>query len=114
MPSWLLKGRIALLQGDKTEGSIASNYRPITCFPLMWKLLTGATADQIYGLYINRSCYQKNRKDAGKDLEVLVIYLILIGQQLEKSSLGKRIYQRHGYIIKKLTIWCHICGLQNV
>ena len=25
-----------------------SNYRPITCLPLMWKLLTGVIADDIY------------------------------------------------------------------
>ena len=35
-------------QKDKSEGNITSNYRPITCFALMWKLLTGVIADQIY------------------------------------------------------------------
>ena len=42
-------------------------------------------------IWINRTCYQKNRKDAGKDLEELMIDFILIGQQLNKPSLGKRI-----------------------
>ena len=37
-----------MLQKDKSNGNGASNYRPITCFPLMWKLLTGVIADQIY------------------------------------------------------------------
>ena len=49
VPSWLTKGRTALLQKDKSKGNIASNYRPITCLPLIWKLLTGVIADQIYG-----------------------------------------------------------------
>ena len=49
VPSWLTKGRTALLQKDKSKGNIASKYRPITCLPLMWKLLTGIIADQIYG-----------------------------------------------------------------
>ena len=36
----------------------------------MWKLLTGAIADQIYAhLEIMRSCYQKSGKGAGKVLE---------------------------------------------
>ena len=48
VPSWLTKGRTALLQKDKSKGDIASNYRPITCLPLMWKLMTGEIADQIY------------------------------------------------------------------
>ena len=37
-----------MLQKDKSKGNVASNYRPITCLPLMWKLLTGVIADQIY------------------------------------------------------------------
>ena len=48
MPSWLTRERTSLLQNDTSKGNIASNYRPITCLPLMWKLLTGAIADQIY------------------------------------------------------------------
>ena len=37
------------MQKDKSKGNIASNYRPITCFLSMWKLLSGVIADQIYG-----------------------------------------------------------------
>ena len=47
MPSWLTKGRTALLEKDK--GNIASIYRPITSLPLMWKLLSSVIADEIYG-----------------------------------------------------------------
>ena len=47
-PSWLTRGRTSLLQKDKSKGNVASNYRPMTCLPLMWKLLTGVIADQIY------------------------------------------------------------------
>ena len=48
VPSWLTRGRTSLLQKDKSKGNEASNYRPITCLPSMWKLLTGVIADQIY------------------------------------------------------------------
>ena len=48
VPSCLTRGRTSLLQKDKSKGNVASNYRPITCLPLMWKLLTGVIADQIY------------------------------------------------------------------
>ena len=37
-----------MLQKDKTKGSVASNYRFITCLPLMWKLLTAVITDQIF------------------------------------------------------------------
>ena len=48
VPSWLNRGRTSLLQKDKSKDNVASNYRPITCLPLMWKLLTGVIAYQIY------------------------------------------------------------------
>ena len=48
VPSWLIRGTTSLSQKGKSKGNVASNYRPITCLPLMWKLLTGVIADQIY------------------------------------------------------------------
>ena len=48
VPSWLTRGRTSLLPEDKSKGNVASNYRPITCLPLMWKLLTDVIAYQIY------------------------------------------------------------------
>ena len=48
VPSCLTRGRTSLLQKGKSKDNVASNYRPITCLPLMWKLLTGLIADQIY------------------------------------------------------------------
>ena len=41
-------GRIVLLLKDKSKGNEVSNYRPITCLPLMKKLITGIAADEIY------------------------------------------------------------------
>ena len=46
--SWLTRGKTSLLQKDKSNGNVASNYRPITFLPLMWKLLTGVIPNQIY------------------------------------------------------------------
>ena len=48
VPSWLTRTRTSLLQKNKSKGNVASNYRPVTCLPLMWKLLTDVIADQIY------------------------------------------------------------------
>ena len=38
VPSWLTRGRTALLQKDKSKCNVASNYRPITCLPLMLQI----------------------------------------------------------------------------
>ena len=37
-----------MLQKDKRKGNVASDYRPITCLPLMWKLFIGVIAEQMY------------------------------------------------------------------
>ena len=41
-------GRTVLSQKDTGKGNTADNYRPITCLPLMWKLLTGVIAEEMY------------------------------------------------------------------
>ena len=48
VPGWMVKGRTVLIQKDPAKGTVASNYRPITCLPLMWKLLSGIFAGKIY------------------------------------------------------------------
>ena len=84
LPSWLTRGRTSLLQKDNSKSNVASNYRPITCLPLMWKLLTGLITDQIYTHLDQEKVFpaeeQKSRKGAGKVLEELMIYSILIVQ----------------------------------
>ena len=66
MPSWLTKGRAVLLQKDKSKGNIVSNYRPITCLPLMWKLLSGVIADQIYGHLDHQKVLTEKQKGCRK------------------------------------------------
>ncbi|XP_063956544.1 uncharacterized protein LOC135154347 [Lytechinus pictus] len=47
-PNWMTKGRTVLIPKDPTKGNIPSNYRPITCLPILWKLLTGIISEEIY------------------------------------------------------------------
>ena len=55
-----------MIQKDKSKGSVASNYRPITCLPLMWNLLTGVLADQIYGYLDQEKLLPEEQKGCGK------------------------------------------------
>ena len=49
VPMWMTKGRTILMWKDKEKGKAASNYRPITCLPLVWILLTGVIVEEVYG-----------------------------------------------------------------
>ena len=66
VPSWLTRGRTSLPQKDKSKGNVASNYRPITCLPLMWKLLTGVIADQIYARLDQQKLLPEEQKGCRK------------------------------------------------
>ena len=48
VPEWMTKGKTVLVQKDPDKGKTASNYRPIACLPLMWKLLTSVIAEKVY------------------------------------------------------------------
>ena len=41
-------GKTVLCQKDPSKGNAVDNYRPISCLPLMWKLMTGTIAESIY------------------------------------------------------------------
>ena len=45
---WMTLGKTVLCQKDPSKGNAVDNYRPMSCLPLMWKLITGTTAESIY------------------------------------------------------------------
>ena len=48
VPGWMTTSQTVLLLKYKSKGNEVSNYRPTTHLPLMWKLLAGIIADEIY------------------------------------------------------------------
>ena len=47
-PKWMTTGRTVLIQKDPDKGVSPGNFRPITCLPLLWKVLTSMISDNIY------------------------------------------------------------------
>ena len=62
LPEWMTHGRTVLCQKDPTKGNAAGNYRPITCLPLMWKLLTGMIAEETYDYLENMKLLPEEQK----------------------------------------------------
>ena len=48
VPEWIVKRRTVLIQKDAMKGTQADNCHPITCPPIMWKLLTGIIREKLY------------------------------------------------------------------
>ena len=50
----------------KEKSNLASNSRPITCLPLLWKLLSGVIADQIYAHLDQEKLLPEEQKECRK------------------------------------------------
>ena len=48
LPKWMVTGKTLLCIKEIQKGNLVSNFRPITCPPLIWKLLTGILAEELY------------------------------------------------------------------
>ena len=66
VPDWMTRGRTDLIQKENAKGNIASNYRPITYLPLMWKILTGIIAEEVYTLLEERELLSEEQKGCRK------------------------------------------------
>ena len=53
LSDWITFGKTVLCQRDPAKESPVDNYRPISCLPLMWRLMTGMLAEEMYS-YLER------------------------------------------------------------
>ena len=86
-------GRTALVQKDKSKGNVASNYRPITCLPIMWKLLTGIISEELYNYLeeTNTIPHQQNgcrRKCRGTKDQLLIDKMVMMNSKRRKTNLS--------------------------
>ena len=114
-PRWMTKGRTVLIQKDKSKGNEASSYRPITCLPLTWKLLTKIIADEIYSFSENegilpeeqKGCRRKS-KSTGDQLYINKILLQRVKQRKKYLKMGWIDYWKaydmvpHSWVIESL------------
>ena len=47
VPEWMTKGKTTLIQKDPSKGITPQHDRPITCLPMMWKILTAQIGEEI-------------------------------------------------------------------
>ena len=67
VPEWLTKGTTTLIMKDKNKGAEVTNYRPITCLPMMWKLLTGILSEEIYSHLAEKNLLPTEQKGCRKE-----------------------------------------------
>ena len=92
-PEWMTTGRTALIQKDKSKGNVASNCRPITCQPIMWKLLTGIISERLYNYleetdtipHQQKGCRRKCR---GTKDQLLIDKIVMMNSKRRKTNLS--------------------------
>ena len=45
---WLTTSKTVIIMKDREKGNDVTNFRPITCLPLMQKIFTGMLSDELY------------------------------------------------------------------
>ena len=116
-PWWMTKGRIVLTQKSKSKGNEAINYKPNTCLPLTWKLLTWIITDEIYGFLENKGllpeeqkgCRRKS-KSTGEQLYLDKLLLQEVKRRKKNLAMGwinfQKAYDRapHSWVIESLNM----------
>lgn len=90
VPDWMVKGRTVLIQKDPAKGKAVSNYRPITCLPLMWKLLTGIFAEKIYDHLLMNNLLPDEQKGCRKNSRGTKDQLLIDKAVLREARMKKR------------------------
>ena len=63
IPAWMTYGRTVLCQKNRVKRNSVENFRPITCLPVMWKLLTGIISGDMCCFMENEILLSEQQKD---------------------------------------------------
>ena len=66
VPEWMTKGKTTSIQKDSCKGTAPNHYRPITCLPMMWKILTAQIREKIYYSLTSRGLFPDEQKGCHK------------------------------------------------
>ena len=115
IPVWMTTGRTVLCQKDQERGSAVDNYRPMSCLPLAWKLMTGIIADSMYEFFVENDVLpveQKGcrRNSRGTKDQLLIDKMVLADCKRKHKNLAmawvdyKKAYDMvsHSWIIESL------------
>jgi hypothetical protein len=69
VPECMTKGRTCLILKDRSKSGLVSNNRPITCLPLIWKLLTGIIGQSVYNRLEEEQILPPEQKVVVEDVE---------------------------------------------
>jgi len=96
-PKWMTTGRTVLIPKDPSKGNIPSNYRPITCLPIMYKVMTAMISDCVYEHLTMNNILPWEQKGCGRKSRGTKDQLIL-DKSIMKESKEKKTNLVMGWI----------------
>ena len=66
VPEWMTKGKKTLIQKGLSNRTAPNNHTPITCQPMMWKILTAQIREEIYYSLTSRGLSPEEQKGCRK------------------------------------------------
>ena len=100
VPEWITKGNTTLIQKDPSKGIAPNNYRPITCLPVMWKILTAQIREKIYYSLTRRGLFPDEQKGCRKGSRGTA-ELLYIDQHIQIDSKIRRMNLAMAWIDNK-------------
>ena len=117
VPQWMVEGRTTLIMKDPDKGSVVTNYRPIACLPVVYKLLTGIMAEAIYQHLHNNSLLPVEQKGCRRNCrgtkdQLLIDKMVLRNSKRRKTNLNmawidyKKAYDMvpHSWVLETLNM----------
>ncbi|XP_030758038.1 uncharacterized protein LOC115883767 [Sitophilus oryzae] len=108
-PEWLTTGKTILLsKGNNTKDP--RNYRPITCLPTLYKIMTQALSNRIYNHLNKNNILPPEQKGCKKGSRGCKDQLLLSKIIMDQQRNRRRIYACRGLTTKKLLTAYHTPG----
>ena len=97
LPEWTTKVKTTLIQKDPSKGTAPNNYRPITCLPMIWKILTAQIREKIYYSQTSLEFFPDEQKGCCKGSRGTAV-LLYIDQHILNGSKTRRKNLAMGWI----------------
>ena len=117
IPRWMTTSNTVLCQKDPNKGRAVDNYRPISCLPLMWKLMTGIISTAMYNYLDSNDKFPIEQKGCRKESrgtkdQLLIDKTVMNDCRKRHTNLGmawvdyKKAYDMipHSWIIESLKL----------
>ena len=93
IPYWIRYGRTMLCEKESVKWNPVENFRPISCFPLKWKLISSIISEDMYCFMENEKLLPEEqndfqRKSRGKKGQIVVGKTILKDCRKSRTNLA--------------------------